>query len=191
MHRNILHYMVSYAGYHKVISQRLDEILRNGVDKSCVDQQDVDLNTPIHLAVLSGNHYYAYLLESNGADLHLKNKRGQYVGAIEGEEKEKKVEKPQLTNIFIQKSINNNDVASVNDSNSSKMEDQIDHIIKIIGKNIDDLDTLDYKPTDTDAPTHQEPRQVERQVVKATKTDNQLTDSTENGVSISLETDEF
>jgi hypothetical protein len=101
--KNVLHYMIQYADYNEIIGSKLIEILESGVHESCVNHQDCDGNTPLHVAVQTNNDAIVVLLEKNGADKTIKNNNGDYVEEIcENDEQPSEQSNVNFkTNIFI------------------------------------------------------------------------------------------
>lgn len=129
--RNALHYMVSYASYNKCIRAKLEEILNGGVDKRCVNLQDnVDKNTPLHIAVASGDDAIADLLIANGADKSLKNKYGDFVKDEPEQEK-----KNCNTNVFIK---------AANGPSNDEINKRLDNIVKLFATRSENSDTIGF-----------------------------------------------
>ena len=129
--RNALHYMVSYASHNKCIKAKLEEMLTGGVDKNCINQQDnIDKNTPLHIAVAAGDDAIADLLIANGANKSLKNKYGDFV-----KDEPELPKKNCNTNVFIK--------ASEGPSNAD-VNARLDHIVKLFATRSENSDTIGF-----------------------------------------------
>ena len=76
--RNILHYLVNYCGVNPIIHKRLLEEIKKST-KININKQDINGNTPLHVAVNNNNNVIARILEEKGADKSIKNNNGDYV----------------------------------------------------------------------------------------------------------------
>lgn len=158
--RNAIHYMTKYSTQSKIISNKLVELLSDGVDESVIRLQDEDGNTPLHFAVFAGNDYVAELLEKNGALLSTRNKYGDYI-APEGNTQ------VSAHSVFIK-------AKQVQESHADKFNTQLDKIIKLFAtrKTDDDTASIGFTRADThetDNAKHATPVRTEDSVESQTE----------------------
>jgi hypothetical protein len=128
--KNALHHMIQYSTRSKPLNTKLSELLRSGVDRHCVNQPDVNGDTPLHIAAGVGNDYIAELLVNNGATVPTKpNRFGDFV-EMNHNEKPATEDSSCVTNIFIKPDQSPSKNGSNDKMVNKQVSDRLDSIIK-------------------------------------------------------------